>query len=146
MGTRVVLDANQFISAVLVPVGHPAQILAAWRQGDLDILVSPPILAEVRRVLLYPRLQRRHGWDETQVDVFLEGVWAAAIPTPGTTAIEDVPDDPSDNKYLACALEGSAQYLITGDQHLLRLDPWRGIHIIPPAVFLETVLKRELHQ
>jgi len=39
---RVVLDANQFVSAVLVPVGHPAQILAAWRRGELDLLVSPP--------------------------------------------------------------------------------------------------------
>jgi putative PIN family toxin of toxin-antitoxin system len=138
---RVVLDANQFISAVLVPVGRPAQILDAWRRGDLDILISPPILAEVRRVLLYPRLQKCHGWDEAQVEAFLEGVWAAAIPTPGTISVESVPDDPSDDKYLACALEGSAQYIITGDQHLLRLDPWRGIRIVPPAVFLETELK-----
>lgn len=141
MAMRVVLDANQFVSAVLVPVGHPAQILDAWRRGDLDILMSPPILAEVRRVLLYPRLQRRHGWDEYKVDTFLEGVWAAAISTPGATVVEGVPDDPSDEVYLACALEGSAQYIITGDQHLLRLDPWRGIRIVPPAVFLEAELK-----
>jgi putative PIN family toxin of toxin-antitoxin system len=140
---RVVLDANQFVSAVLVPVGHPAQILDAWRRGDLDVLVSPPILAEVRRVLLYPRLQKRHGWDEAQVEAFLEGVWAASIPTPGTAAVESVPDDPSNSKYLACALEGNAQYIITGDQHLLRLDPWRGIRILPPAVFLVTELKSQ---
>ena len=139
MALRVVLDANQFVSAVLVPVGHPAQILDAWRRGDLDLLISPPILAEVRRVLLYPRLQRRHGWDEARVDGFLEGVWSAAIPTPGTTIVEAVPDDPSDDKYLVCALEGSAQYIITGDRHLLGLDPWRGIRIVPPAMFLETV-------
>ena len=141
MNIRVVLDANQFVSAVLVPVGHPAQILDAWRRGDLDILVSPPILAEVRRVLLYPRLQKRHGWDEAQVDAFLEEVWVAAIPIPGTAAVEAVPDDPSDEIYLACALEGSAQYVITGDRHLLRLDPWRGIRILSPAVFLEAELK-----
>ena len=54
MAMRVVLDANQFVSAMLVPVGHPAQILDAWRQGDLDVLTSQAILAEVRRVLLYP--------------------------------------------------------------------------------------------
>jgi putative PIN family toxin of toxin-antitoxin system len=141
MAMRVVLDANQFVSAVLVPVGRPAQILDTWRRGDLDLLMSPPILAEVRRVLLYPRLQRRHGWDEAQVDIFLEGIWLAAIPMPGTTAVEAVLDDPSDDKYLACAVEGSAEYIITGDQHLLRLDPWRGIRIIPPAAFLEVELK-----
>jgi putative PIN family toxin of toxin-antitoxin system len=141
MPMRVVLDANQFVSAVLVPVGHPAQILDACRRGDLDMLMSPPILAEVRRVLLYPRLQKRHGWDEAQVDRFLEGVWLAAVTTPGTAAVEGVPDDPSDDKYLACALEGNARYIITGDQHLLCLDPWRGIRIIPPAAFLDAYLK-----
>ena len=139
---RVVLDANQFVSAVLVPVGHPAQILAAWRRGELDLLVSPPILAEVRRVLLYPRLRKRHDWDEVQVDVFLEGLLSTAILTPGDTDIRDVVDDPTDNKYLACALEGNAKYIITGDQHLLRLDPWRGMRIVAPAVFLGTILKK----
>jgi len=138
---RVVLDANQFVSAVLVPIGHPAQILAAWRRGELDLLVSLPILAEIRRVLLYPRLRRRHGWNQAQVDTFLEGLLSTAILTPGDTDIRDVVDDPTDNKYLACALEGNAEYIITGDQHLLRLDPWRGIHIIPPAVFLDAVPK-----
>ncbi len=138
---RAVLDANQFVSAVLVPVGHPAQILAAWRRGELDLLVSPPILIEIRRVLLYPRLRKRHDWDEVQVDVFLEGLLSTAILTPGDTDIRDVVDDSTDNKYLACALEGNAEYIITDDQHLLRLDPWRGIHIIPPAVLLDTALK-----
>jgi putative PIN family toxin of toxin-antitoxin system len=105
------------------------------------MLISPPILAEVRRVLLYPRLQKRHGWGEAQVDGFLERVRPAAVTTPGTSTLEEVPDDPSDEMYLACALEGGAQYIITGDQHLLRLDPWRGIRIIPPAVFLEAELE-----
>lgn len=139
---RVVLDANQFVSTVLVPVGRPAQILDAWRQNQLEILVSPAILAETRRVLLYPRLQRRHGWDVAQIDAFLDGLLSSAILTSGDTDIRDVVDDPTDNKYLACALEGHAEYLITGDQHLLQLDPWRGIRIIPPAVFLDTVLKQ----
>ena len=142
MDLRVVLDANQFVSAVLVPAGHPAQIMGAWRRGEMDVLVSPPMLAEIRRVLLYPSLQGRHGWDEARVDAFLEGVRAAAIPTPGTTTVSEVVDDPSDDKYLARALEGSAQYIVTGDEHLLRLDPWRGIRIVRPAAFLETALRR----
>jgi len=48
---RVVLDANQFISAVLVPVGHPAQILQAWRGRRFDLVLSPSIIAEIRQVL-----------------------------------------------------------------------------------------------
>jgi len=139
---RVVLDANQFVSAVLVSAGHPAQILSAWRRGEFDLCVSPPILAEIRRVLLYPRLQKRHGWDETQVNTFLEGLLSTAILTPGDTDVRDVVDDPTDNKYLTCALEGNADCIISGDQHLLRLDPWRGMRIVAPAVFLDTIFKR----
>ncbi len=52
---RMVLDANQFVSAVLVPYGRPAQILRAWREGAFELVLSLPILAEIRRVLLYPR-------------------------------------------------------------------------------------------
>ena len=51
---KVVLDANLFISAVLVPYGHPAQILQAWRDGRFELVMSIAILAEIRRVLLYP--------------------------------------------------------------------------------------------
>jgi predicted nucleic acid-binding protein len=57
MAMRIVLDANQFISAALVPVGRPAQILDAWHRGDLDILISPPILTEVRRVWQTPAIK-----------------------------------------------------------------------------------------
>jgi hypothetical protein len=45
------------------------------------------------------------------VDAFLEGLLSAAILTPGDTDVQDVVDDPTDNKYLACALEGRAEHI-----------------------------------
>lgn len=137
---RLVLDANQFVSAVLVGAGNPARILDAWQRGEVELLVSEEILAEVRRVLLYPRLRRRHGWDETEVDAFVDGVRAAAIVTPGVLQVRAVIDDPTDDKYLACAAEGSAAYVVTGDAHLLRLGTWQGIPIVPPAAFVASEL------
>ncbi len=133
---KIVLDANQFVSAVLVPWGQPAQIMALWRQNLIQVVVSPPIMAEVRRVLLYPRLQQRHGWSEEQVDQFLDNAQAAAIVTPGLLAVDSVPGDPTDDKYLTCAAEGEAEYIVTGDQHLLRLTTWRGIRVMSPSQFL----------
>lgn len=142
---RVVLDANQFVSAVLVPVGRPAQILQAWRAGHFELVLSPAILAEVRRVLLYPRLQRKHGWSEEQVDDFLMGLTAAATLTPGTFSIRAVPDDPTDDKYVACALEAGAQYIVSGDKHLTRLECYQGVEIVTPALFIERVLAQAEH-
>ncbi|MFC1976508.1 putative toxin-antitoxin system toxin component, PIN family [Chloroflexota bacterium] len=143
---RVVLDANQFVSAVLVPVGRPAQILQVWRAGDFELALSPPILVEVRRVLLYPRLQRKHGWTEEQIDDFMANLRIAAILTPGTLSVQVVSDDPTDDKYVACALEAEAQYIISGDVHLTRLKNYKGIEFVTPAFFIDHVLatlKRE---
>jgi len=137
---RIVLDANQFVSAVLVPVGRPAQILQAWRAGHFELAFSPAILAEVRRVLLYPRLQRKHGWGESQIDDFLAGVTSAATLMPGKLSIRVVPDDPTDDKYVACALEAGAKYIVSGDKHLTRLRHYQGIEIVTPAFFIEHIL------
>lgn len=139
---RVVLDANQFVSAVLVPVGRPAQILQAWREGRFELALSPQIIAEVRRVLLYPRLQRKHGWSEAQIDDFLAGITAAATLMPGTLSVQAVPDDPTDDKYVACALEAGARYIVSGDEHLTQLRSYQGIEIVTPAFFIEHVLEQ----
>ena len=137
---RVVLDANQFVSAVLVSVGRPAQILHAWRNGRFELVVSPAILAEVHRVLNYPRLQRKHGWDEAQIDDFLLNLTSAATLMPGLLSLRVVLDDPTDDKYVACAVEAGAQYIVSGDEHLLQLGQYRGIEIVTPAFFIESVL------
>jgi putative PIN family toxin of toxin-antitoxin system len=139
---RVVLDANHFISAVLVPVGRPAQILLAWREERFELALSPQILAEVRRVLFYPRLQRKHGWSEAQVDDFLADIATVAVLTPDTLSVRVVLDDPSDDKYVACALEAGAEYIVSGDGHLTQLRSYQGVEIVTPAVFIERVLER----
>ncbi len=140
---RVVLDANQFVSAILVPVGRPAQILQAWRAGVFELAMSPPILAEVRRVLLYPRLQRKHSWTESQINDFLTGLTAAALLTPGELFVQAVPADPTDDKYIACALEAEARYIVTGDEHLTVLKKYQDIEIVTPAFFIENILARK---
>jgi len=137
---RVVLDANQFVSAVLVPYGRPAQILRAWREGLFELVLSPPILAEIRRVLLYPRLRKKHGWGEKEVDAFLDGLRAAALIVPGKLHVRVVAEDPTDDKYISCALEAGADYIVSGDEHLKRIGNYRGIKILPPAQFLQEVL------
>jgi len=64
----------------------------------------------------------------------------AALLTAGTTPVEAIPEDPTDEKFLACALEGEADYVVTGDEHLLRLGVWHGITIITPAAFVQAEL------
>jgi len=126
-----------FISGVLSPHGVPARLLAAWRAGEFLLVLSPAILAEIGRVLSYPRIVTRHGWSERQRVTFLEDLEHLAVLTPGATRLRAIEADPADNRYLECAVEGEADCIVSGDAHLLGLGIFRGIEILSPAAFLE---------
>lgn len=134
---RVVLDTNVFISSVLVSKGYPAKILDAWRKDSFDLLVSPKIVAEVTDVLRRPRIRKKHDWSDEEIDGFIEGLVASAIVVSGGLEVKVIKDDPDDDKYLACAEEGGADYIISGDRHLRKLGSYEGIKIVSPREFWE---------
>lgn len=70
---------------------------------------------------------------------FLDKMSRVALITPGKLEINAIPEDPSDNKIIACALEGDADFIISGDHHLTDLKIFQGIKIVDPAVFLKIV-------
>ena len=135
---RAVLDANVFISGILNAQGVPGQVLDAWRAEQFQLLISPPILEELERVLHYPKIAMRHGWSLALVQQFLFRLTTIAITTPGDLLLSVV-DDPSDNRYLECAVEGHATHLVSGDRDLLRLGRFEGIAIVTPHTFLDVL-------
>ena len=134
---RAVLDANVLVSAILSPGGPPGRILTAWRQEQFHLVVSRAILEEIGRVFHYPKIARRHRWSEEEIQTFLDELEYFAIPTPGDLELTVVSDDPSDDRYLECAVEGNAEYLVSGDDLLLELGEYQGITILTPRAFLE---------
>jgi hypothetical protein len=111
---KVVIDANVFISALLTPGGTAARVLDLARQRAFDLLLSPPILREWRRVLQYPKLKKRHGLTPDELEAFLQDWISLATLTPGKKKVRVVKDDPEDDKYLACALEGQVDFIVWG--------------------------------
>ena len=136
---RAVLDANVVVSGVLSPAGVPGQILDEWRAERFALLVSAPILEEIVRVLEYPRIARGHRWPHAKVQEFVVELGNVAILTPGELTLNIVRDDPDDNRYLECAVEGAADYLVSGEHHLLALQDHRGISIVTPKTFLQAL-------
>lgn len=130
--TRAVLDANVFVSAVLTPTGTSGAVLEAWRSQRFALFVSPAILREVARVLVYPKVARRHGWSRKQIQAFVRDFADFAVLTPGEVALSVIRDDPDDDRYLECAVEGHAEHIVSGDQHLLALGAYEGITIVTP--------------
>ena len=139
---RVVLDANVFVGAVLSPGGFPADILRAWRDERFHLVMSPAILEEIDRVLRYPKIRRRHRWQAEHLRLFIEDLARLGILTPGELQLNVIAEDPSDNRYLECAIEGDADYLVSRDQHLLRLGAYRKIAILTPRTFLDILEQR----
>jgi putative PIN family toxin of toxin-antitoxin system len=135
MMMRAVLDANVFVSAVLSPNGIPAALLTAWRAEQFDLLISAAILNEISRVLRYPSIAKRHQWTAAKLQVFLEDLVSLAMMTPGKLTLNVITEDPADNRYLECAVEGDVDSIVSGDRHLLDLREYQGIPILTPRVF-----------
>ena len=134
---KVVIDTNIFISTVLKPESTPAQVVKIIKQGKITLLISHDILSEFKRVLLYPAIVKRHGLNQKQISQALKEISQGAIFTPGVIKVNAVKKDPTDNKFIACALEGQADFIISGDHHLTDLKTYQKIKIVNPFDFLE---------
>ena len=137
---RVVLDTNVIVSGILNDSGSPGRVLQAALEGSqLLLITSAAILREVAAVLQRPQIARRHGWNSRETTLFLARLSGVSVLTPGRIRLNVVAEDPSDDMFLAAALEGDAAYVVSGDRHLLRLGDYRGVAILSPAQFLDQV-------
>jgi putative PIN family toxin of toxin-antitoxin system len=141
---RVVIDTNVFISAAFLPQSKPGKIIDYIREGKVLWVTSQEILEEITRVLLSPRVRKRHGLTFNQVTKVLEGLIQGAEITPGVIQAE-ASRDPEDNKFLACAVEGQANYIMSGDNDLTDLKNYQNVPIITPTIFLE-IIDRAQHK
>lgn len=134
---QAVLDANVFISGLLSKKGPPGQILDAWLEGKFSLFISSQIVAEVQRVLEYPRIRER--LESGEADSLIKRLMVASKWIEGKLVLEVLNQDPSDNIYLACAVEAQAEFLVTGNlKHYSEAgNPFQGVEILTPRQFLE---------
>jgi putative PIN family toxin of toxin-antitoxin system len=118
---RIVLDTNVLVSGLLVPGGTTGRIVAAWRAGRFDLLLSVPQLGEIARVLAYPKIRRVLRWDDARIEAFVKQLYVRAEMVDVTRLPADVPGDAGDAPILAALLNGRGDLLVTGDAHLLDL-------------------------
>ena len=134
---RAVLDANVIISALIQPKGASGRIVTSLlEESSFELVASSAILAEVRRSLTYPKVRKYIKVSDEDVDLSVAALALIAQPVEGILRVKAVAEDPDDNKYIEAALEGRAQFIVTGDSHLKSLKSYRGIRIVTPRVFL----------
>lgn len=129
---RFVCDVNVIISAVLLPGSKPDRALR--KAQDLgELLVSESIWLELEQVLARPKFNR-YTTPEERND-FLVDLSETVQFIKVTEQINEC-RDPKDNKYLELAVTGKAESIVTGDDDLLVLNPWRSIEILTVQEFL----------
>ena len=140
--TRVVLDTNIIISAILSPKSKAASIVKLVLDGKLHLVIAPAMWKELHAVLQYPKLQalmKKNDVSMDEVKDLLYKIERMAITAPGAKKVDRITKDTSDNIFLACAVEGKADFIISGDSHLKEVKVFQGVEIVSPDVFIKMV-------
>jgi uncharacterized protein len=137
---RVVVDTNVLVSGILVEEGACAKILQAARGGRILMILSPAILAEFEMVIRRSHIAGKYPAARDRAHDFVLFLIANAEFVEGDVKRTGlVAADPKDDMVVACALEGNAEFIVSGDQHLTDLNEFEGIPILPPSVFVKRV-------
>ena len=132
---KLILDTNVLLSGIAYPASIPGKILAAWRHGSVEVILSDYILEELGRVL--PRLQVRHGLSMEETEDLLDILRIQAeLITPDQAHYPELRDNQDQavlGTLLAVLRLAGADYLITGDKDLLVLS--EQYPILSPADF-----------
>ena len=140
---RAVLDTNVCVSSLLNKTGDPARLLDAWRTGEYLLVASPPIMAEIKAVLEWPRIRDKYALTDQDIRKLLDLLEKDAILVPGLSPVNNnILQDPKDEIFLSCALVAGADVIVSGDRHLLSLKAFEGI----PIVLVRQLLDRLAEQ
>lgn len=135
---RVVLDTNVIISSLLKEASAPAVILSLALGGQIQTCVTEEIFVEYTGVLARKKFQ---GFDQASVKKILLSIKRKSLWVSPSTRINAIKIDPEDNKFLECALEAKAHYLITGNRKHFPMVHYDKTRIISPGDFLFWVVK-----
>jgi uncharacterized protein len=137
---RAVIDTNLFVSGLFASQGHTYQLQELWVAGAFELVVSEQILDEIQRTLHKPQIKQRLQLEDGEETLIVELIrQKAAVVTTDRYRTDKISADPTDNKFLACALEADAAYIVSGDNHLLALKHFHRIQIVDAATFIAKV-------
>ena len=129
---RVVVDTNVFVSRLLRFDSVPGRA-AEKAVHKAVVLVSPATMEELAEVLAQAKFDRY-----ATIEQRLQFIRLIAHTAEFVSIIHPIREcrDPKDDKFLELALNGRADVIVTGDEDLLKMNPWRGISIVSPVAFI----------
>lgn len=129
---RIVADTNVFISGIFWEGNFSSKVINLWRNRKIDLVSSIPIVEELTKNLKGFKIEM----DEESVQEWKNMILENAMLVEPEEKFDIVKDDTDDNKFIEAAVEGKASYIVTQDNHLLKIKELRGIEILTPQEFL----------
>jgi len=140
---RAVLDTNLVIRVLISPFGVTSRLFAALTEKRFQFVTSEPLLDELVEVLRSPRLRKYAPFSDRDMRRIVGVLRRAALVVPGHyQGVERVPTDLKDNMVVSCALEASAEYIVTDDRRdllplkVVRCPGYHPVQIVSPLAFL----------
>lgn len=136
---RIVLDTNVIVSAFIKPEGSPGIILKEiFAKESHTLLLSKGIVDELRQTLTYSKIGRYISFSDHQINFWITSLEMIAQDVCLRFTYDPIVlEDPKDDIYIITAIEGHAECIVSGDNHLLNLNPYEGIPILKPSNFLK---------
>jgi putative PIN family toxin of toxin-antitoxin system len=127
-----VIDTNVFVSSFFG--GKPRKIIDLWKNGEITLCLSRPIVDEYVAVL-----QRLGLEDERELEELLRlfALGFHIVFASNTPELHLIEQDPDDDKFIECAVALGAEYIISGDKRLVAIQDYMGIKIVNPNTFLK---------
>lgn len=129
---KAVIDTNVFLSAIFWS-GKPFEIVRLAFSQKITGVTSLAILDELEEKLL-----KKFNYPKDQTERYLQLVIKEFIVVEPKQKVNIV-EDPADNKIIEAALEANADYIVTGDKHLLKIPQYKSIQIVTPNEFLKMI-------
>lgn len=125
---RIVLDTNVFISGIFWEGNFCSQIIDKWRKGRFQLISSPKLVKELVETLRSFKISMDKELIEEWKNIILEN----SVMVYPIVTIKAVNDDPEDDKFVEAAVYGEADFIISQDRHLLKLEEYNKIKILKP--------------
>ena len=131
---KITADTNTLISAAIAK-GNEFELLKLVRDGKIKLILSPYILQEFKEVIS----RAKFGFSEEQINNAVKQMINICEIIMPLSKIGIIRDDPQDNMILECAETGYADYIVSGDEHLLSIKEYKGIKILKSGEILKLI-------
>ena len=137
---RVVIDTNILVSALLSKKGAPSKVVDAWRDREFLVITNESAILEVERVLAELVSTGKYSISSDDIQSISNLLREDTLLVSGETNVQGaVPEDPDDEKFIAIALNGEANVIVSGDRHLLGLGSYQNVSIQTARQFLDSL-------